>query len=71
MHFICECLDHIGIKSYLSMEETVFDDGDVELVVIPTYNEREAYKFLSRESAEQATKDWLLPNLTWTVKEVA
>ncbi len=70
MRYICECVDHIGILSYLSMTEEYFEDGDLELIVTPTYNKSDAYKFNDRDSAEQATKQWLLPNLTWTVKEV-
>lgn len=68
--FICEATDHIGFKSYLSMIEDIDENGNVELLVQPTYNKNEAYKFSSKETAEQATKDWLLPNLNWSILEV-
>lgn len=68
--YICEATDHIGFKSYLSLIEEVDEYGNVELLVQPTYNKNEAYKFGSRQSAEEATKDWQYPNLTWQIQEV-
>lgn len=68
--YICKAIDSIGIASYLSMVEEVDENGNVELIVMPTYQENDAYKFNDRESAEQATKEWLYPNLIWEAKEV-
>jgi hypothetical protein len=70
MRYICEAIDHIGFKSYLSIVEEIDEAGNVELLVQPTYHKEEAYKYADRESAERATKEWAYPNLTWSIKEV-
>lgn len=68
--FICEATDHIGFKSYLSMIEEIDEFGNVELLVQPTYHKEEAYKFGDKETAKQATKDWIYVGLTWNIIEV-
>lgn len=69
-HYICEATDHIGFKSYLSLVEEVDEHGNVELLVQPTYKKEEAYKYLDRNHAEEATKEWQFPGLIWKVHEV-
>lgn len=67
--FICEARDQLGIASYLSIIEEVDENGNVELIVMPTYTKEDAYKFNDHESAEDATKSWLFVGLQWSIKE--
>lgn len=71
MYYIAEATDHIGFKSYLTMMEEVDEQGEIELLVSPSYNKEDAYKFKSREAAQQATIEWSYANLTWNILEVA
>lgn len=69
--YIACARDQLGIASYLSIIEESYDDGSNELIITPTYNKNDAYKFLTSEEAYAAVhRGWLLANLTWAIEEI-
>ena len=70
MYYICEATDHIGFKSFLSIIEEIDEDGNIELLVSPTYVKSEAHHFPTKEEAEKAIIEFSYANLVWQIIKV-